>query len=94
MKDVTAWFQSWPSPPPSLAWEMPVTVGQWFDDWPGFKPFLRRLVAAGIAERDADVQLWWAVVTQNIDLLRIAIDRGGDVNITAGEIMDRYRDVL
>ena len=94
MKDVTAWFQSWPSPPLPLASEKPVTVGQWFDDWPGFKSFLRRLVACGIAEFDPDVQLWWAVVTNDIDLLRVALDRGADVDIRDTQIMARYRDVL
>jgi hypothetical protein len=92
MKDVTAWFQSWPSPPLSLASEKPVTVGQWFDSWPGFRSFLHRLVAAGIAEHDPDVQLWWAVVTNDIDLLRVALDRGADVDIRDSQIMARYRD--
>lgn len=91
---VTGWFGSWPSPPPPLRLEGSATVGQWFDTWPGLKSFLRRLVAAGIAESDPDVQLWYAVVTGDTGLAQVALDRGADIEIRDSQIMQRYRDYL
>ena len=58
-------------------------------DFKGFLVFLRD---HGVT--DPDVDMFWAVMTDNVKLLEDAIKRGAKVNITQGEIMERYKDLL
>jgi hypothetical protein len=74
-------------PPPA---QQPVAVGQWYETWPGLRSFLALLVAAGIDKSDPDVQMWWAVMTDDRKLLRLALDNGADPNVTDTQIIRRY----
>lgn len=94
MEDVITWFRSWPAAASLPRLEQPVTVSQWFEIWPGLRSFLRRLVAAGIDKQDPDVQLWWAVVTNDTELLQVAIQNGANIEITDSQIMSRYAAFL
>ena len=55
-----------------------------------FKAFVSHLVSEG--NDDPDVLVWFAVLHDNTDLLKQALDSGGRPNSTRQDIIDKYKD--